>query len=86
LPPKDQLQASLKGGRVIIRTRTLLVRDHAHFALGSHTDSPNKFVTAAFYLPKDRSFEQFGTSISVPKQVAMSTGSQSTTVMPTSSA
>lgn len=51
-----------------IGCRTLVTRDYGDFALGPHTDSSNKFVTAIFYLPRDQRFASFGTSIYRPKE------------------
>lgn len=65
---KNLIEKSQRNGRVRISARTVLARDYAHFALGPHTDSAKKFVTAIFYLSRDNRLEQFGTSIYAPKQ------------------
>lgn len=48
----------------------LLIRDLAGYAIGPHTDSPAKVITALFYLPQDESLIQAGTSIYTPKDPA----------------
>lgn len=46
----------------------LLIRDLPGYAIGPHTDSPKKVITALFYLPKDNSASHAGTSIYKPKE------------------
>lgn len=46
----------------------LLVEDHSRYSLGPHTDTPEKLVSALFYLPADDSLAAHGTSIYVPKE------------------
>jgi hypothetical protein len=46
----------------------LLIRDQPGYVIGPHTDSPNKVITVLFYLPKDESMVQAGTSIYIPKK------------------
>ena len=46
----------------------LLIRDFSGYAIGPHTDSQKKIMSALFYLPKDDSMKEFGTSIYTPKQ------------------
>jgi hypothetical protein len=55
-------------GDVPFSNEILLVDDHAHYALGPHSDSPKKALTLLFYLAEDLSQEHLGTSIYVPKQ------------------
>ena len=62
------LQQRFQGQRVRFRSEACLMRDAPGYALGPHTDSPRKVVSALFYLngglddgtslyvPKDRSF------------------------------
>jgi hypothetical protein len=45
-----------------------LVRDHSTYRLLPHTDSPQKVVSALFYLPRDEAPSHLGTSIYVPKR------------------
>lgn len=40
-----------------------LIRDRAGYALGPHTDTPSKVLSALFYLAKDESLEAHGTSL-----------------------
>jgi hypothetical protein len=46
---------------------TLLIEDTTNYAIGPHTDSPRKVVSVLFYLPKDESQIDLGTSIYLPK-------------------
>ncbi len=47
----------------------LLVRDEPGYCISPHTDSPHKVITVLFYLPKDDSNVDEGTSIFTPKQL-----------------
>lgn len=51
-----------------VRIRLEVLRDQAGFALGPHTDVPHKVFTGLFYMPKDDSQRDLGTSVFVPKQ------------------
>ncbi|MCB1148845.1 MAG: hypothetical protein KDK48_01660 [Chlamydiia bacterium] len=62
----DRLEKSLKAKPQYL-SQMELVRDRKGYALGPHTDSEWKVMTALFYLPEDRRYERFGTSIMVPK-------------------
>jgi hypothetical protein len=44
----------------------MLVRDKTTYALGPHTDSPQKVLSFLFYLPPDASMAHLGTSVYVP--------------------
>jgi len=44
-----------------------VVQDYTRYALGPHTDAPQKVLTFLFYLPADESQSHLGTSIYVPK-------------------
>lgn len=46
--------------------RISLVKDYTKYQLGAHTDSPRKFLTFLFYLPKDESLKDIGTSLYKP--------------------
>jgi hypothetical protein len=46
---------------------TLLIQDTTNYSIGPHTDSPRKVVSVLFYLPKDESQSDLGTSIYLPK-------------------
>jgi len=44
-----------------------LFRDFSNYSISPHTDTPKKLVSLLFYMPKDESMEELGTSIYVPK-------------------
>ncbi len=44
-----------------------LVKDITKYKLGVHTDSPSKFLTFLFYIPKDNSLKDLGTALYEPK-------------------
>ena len=46
--------------------RIALVKDCTKYQLGAHTDLSNKFLTFLFYLPKDNSLKEIGTSLYKP--------------------
>lgn len=46
----------------------LLIRDKSGYSLGPHTDSPSKALAALFYLPKDETLIEHGTSLYRPRQ------------------
>ncbi len=48
--------------------RAALVKDLTKYSLGAHTDSISKYITFLFYLPKDNSIENIGTSLFKPKK------------------
>lgn len=45
------------------RGDALLVNDQTNYAIGPHTDAPHRLVTFLFYLPKDASMRELGTSV-----------------------
>jgi FkbM family methyltransferase len=49
----------------LLRARgdALLVNDQTNYAIGPHTDAPHRLVTFLFYLPKDESMKELGTSV-----------------------
>lgn len=49
------------------RGDALLVNDRTNYAIGPHTDAPHRLVTFLFYLPKDASMRELGTSVYRPK-------------------
>lgn len=51
-----------------LKDECLLIRDHAGYSIGPHTDSPAKVITVLLYLPKDESLVGAGTSIYTPKE------------------
>jgi hypothetical protein len=48
-------------------TRSLFIRDFGQYALGPHTDNPQKLVAMLFYLPEVGSESALGTSLYAPK-------------------
>jgi len=48
--------------------RAALVKDLTKYSLGAHTDSISKYITFLFYLPKDNSIQNIGTSLFKPKK------------------
>lgn len=51
-----------------VRIRLELFRDRAGYAIGPHTDVRRKVFTGLFYLPRDHSQKDLGTSLFLPKQ------------------
>jgi hypothetical protein len=53
----------------VLRARgdALLVNDMTNYAIGPHTDAPHRLVTFLFYLPRDDSMRELGTSVYRPK-------------------
>ena len=45
-----------------------MIKDTADFEISPHSDAPHKVFTLLFYLPKDASKQQYGTSVYRPKQ------------------
>lgn len=43
-----------------------VIRDGKGYFIGPHTDAPRKVVSLLFYLPRDTSYEEFGTGIYTP--------------------
>lgn len=54
-------------GALSIKGDALLVNDRTDYAIGPHTDNPHRLVTFLFYLPKDDSMRELGTSVYAPK-------------------
>ena len=52
--------------KIALSPEILMVRDRTKYAIGPHTDSPQRFLSALFYCPKDNSMEHLGTSIYEP--------------------
>ncbi|MEO8299173.1 MAG: FkbM family methyltransferase [Burkholderiales bacterium] len=55
-------------GHLKVRGDALLVNDQTNYAIGPHTDAPHRLVTFLFYLPKDASMRDLGTSLYKPKK------------------
>ena len=49
------------------RPMVYLFRDMTGYGIGPHPDTRTKLITMLFYLPRDDSQQQFGTSVLVPK-------------------
>lgn len=55
------------GGQNLQFRRDLrLIRDSEGYAIGPHTDSPDKVLSLLFYLPSNEALREYGTSILVP--------------------
>jgi hypothetical protein len=63
----NYIEPHLSEKGVKIGNRMILTRDYANYSISPHTDAPPKFITALFYLAKDESMLNFGTSIYAPK-------------------
>ena len=50
--------------------RISLVKDFSKYLLGAHTDSLSKVLTFLFYIPKDKSLEDCGTSLYKPRDIS----------------
>jgi FkbM family methyltransferase len=50
-----------------VKGDALLVNDCTNYAIGPHTDVPRRLVSFLFYLPKDNSLRELGTSLYRPK-------------------
>lgn len=55
-------------GREAVRREAVLAVDHPNYALGPHTDPPDKVLSAIVYLAPDARRQQLGTSLYLPKQ------------------
>lgn len=67
----ERYSPSLLGrNRDLVRPMMYLFRDAGGYGIGPHTDNFRKIVTMLFYLPRDESQREFGTSIVVPKDPA----------------
>ncbi|WP_295641494.1 FkbM family methyltransferase [uncultured Methylibium sp.] len=61
---EPRLQRILAADEILkARGDALLVNDQTNYAIGPHTDAPHRLVTFLFYLPKDDSMRELGTSI-----------------------
>jgi len=52
--------------RIDTRVEARFVRDFTSYAIHPHTDSPHKLISLLFYLPRDDSMKQLGTTIFRP--------------------
>jgi hypothetical protein len=65
---QPRLEAIMRSeGQIKAKGDALLVQDHTRYAIGPHTDAPHRLVTFLFYLPKDDSTRNLGTSVYRPK-------------------
>lgn len=55
-----------------LSSECMLMRDLPAYALGPHTDSPLKVVSALFYLPQDSTRSDLGTSLYQPRRAGFS--------------
>jgi hypothetical protein len=46
-----------------VKSDSLLVNDQTNYAIGPHTDAPHRLVSFLFYLPRDASMRELGTSL-----------------------
>jgi hypothetical protein len=61
------IESHRSGRGIKVGNRMILTRDYANYSISPHTDAPPKFITALFYLAKDESMLNFGTSVYAPK-------------------
>ena len=54
-------------GALQVKGDALLVNDQTNYAIGPHTDSARRLVSFLFYLPRDSSMRELGTSVYRPK-------------------
>lgn len=54
-------------GALEVKGDALLVNDCSNYAIGPHTDTPARLVSFLFYLPRDASMRELGTSVYKPK-------------------
>lgn len=57
-------------GKLALKGDALLVSDRTRYAIGPHTDQARRLVSFLFYLPRDASMKELGTSIYVPNDPA----------------
>ena len=64
----NRLQSICGNGEIFsVRSSALLVSDRTNYAIGPHTDSPQRLISSLFYMPHDESLKEFGTSLYKPK-------------------
>lgn len=54
-------------GRLSMKGDALLVNDQTNYAISPHTDAPHRLVSFLFYLPRDDSMRDLGTTVYRPK-------------------
>ena len=69
---RREIAERLADGREVFSTDALIVSDRTAYALGPHSDSPQKLVSLLFYLPEDATFKRYGTSLYVPRDPTFS--------------
>lgn len=60
-------EADLLGDKNDISVESYIIRDHANYSLGPHTDAQNKLISCLIYLPPDDRHAELGTSFYLPK-------------------
>lgn len=60
-----------RGTGVKLHGDALIVSDKTNYSIGPHTDAPHRLITFLFYLPKDESQSDLGTSIYRPLDQSM---------------
>ncbi len=48
---------------LLLKGDALLVNDQSNYAIGPHTDAPHRLISFLFYLPRDNSMRDLGTSV-----------------------
>lgn len=56
-------------GEIVVFSDVILTDDEEGFAIGPHTDAPNRLVTILFYVPTDATAASAGTSLYVRRDV-----------------
>jgi hypothetical protein len=64
------IKKRFEGKKYKLTAEALYVQDEPTYALGPHTDSESKVITLLFYLPRDESMRNLGTSMYVPRDAA----------------
>lgn len=71
LEPRLQKVIAAEGG-LKVRGDALLVNDQTHYGIGPHTDAPHRLVTFLFYMARDASMRELGTSLYRPRDPSFS--------------
>lgn len=65
---KSRLNAIVEAEKALkVSGDALLVNDRTNYAIGPHTDNEHRLLSLLFYLPKDNSMRELGTSVYRPK-------------------
>jgi FkbM family methyltransferase len=69
---EPRIDKIVKAERVLsLKSDSLLVNDCTNYAIGPHTDVPARLVSFLFYLPRDDSMRELGTSVYRPKEPSL---------------